>query len=249
MNRIILAFIISLMAGLSTTLGSLFTYIKTKNINNFIGKSLAFSGTMMILISITELIPQGFFYINKEYSTIFAIISLIIMFLIGVGVNTLLKAKINKKLGKKGSLYKVGLLSMLALMIHNMPEGILTFLSTTMDIKLGIKLALAISLHNIPEGIAIAVPIYYSTYSHKEGIYASLLSGLSEPFGALLAYLFLYKFINNTMISFILLFVAGIMVSISINEIFEESKKYSKKSISIGVVLAIILTIISELFL
>ena len=122
-------------------------------------------------------------------------------------------------------------------------------MSTTIDIELGLKLALAISLHNIPEGIAIAVPIYYSTYSHKKGIAASLISGLSEPFGALLAFLFLYKFINNTMISLILLFVAGIMISISINEIFEESKKYSKKSILIGVGLAIGLSLLSELFL
>lgn len=249
MNRILLAFIISLIAGLSTTLGASFTYFKPKNISNFIGGSLAFSGTMMVLISITELIPQGFFYLNKEYSTFLAFLSLILMILVGVWINTLLNKKINKRVGKEGSLYKVGLLSMVALMIHNMPEGILTFLSTTIDIELGLKLALAISLHNIPEGIAIAVPIYYSTYSHKKGIVASLISGLSEPLGALLAFLFLYRFINNTMISFILLFVAGIMISISINEIFEESKKYSKKSILIGVGLAIGLSLLSELFL
>lgn len=246
MEKIILAFTISLIAGLSTCLGSLLTWFKPKNINNFISGALAFSGTMMILISITELIPEGFFYLNKRYSTFLAFLCLILMLLFGIGINIYLNRRINKRVGESVNLYKVGVLSMIALMIHNLPEGILTFLSTTVDLKLGLKLALTISLHNIPEGIAIAVPIYYSTNSHKRGVVASLISGLSEPLGALLAYLFLYKYITNTMISIILLFVAGIMISISINDIFEESKKYSRKGILIGVILAIVLTIISE---
>lgn len=248
MGRIEFAFIISLIAGLSTCLGSVFTWLKPKNIKGFIGGALAFSGAMMILISITELIPQGFYFLNGKYNTFLAFLSLISMILLGTWLNALLNIKITKRVGKKGSLYKVGILSMIALMIHNLPEGILTFLSTTVDIKLGLKLALTISLHNIPEGIAIAVPIYYSTYSHKKGVVGALISGLSEPFGALIAYLFLYKYMTNTMISFILLFVAGIMISISINEIFEETKKYSKKSILIGVVIALLLTILSEVF-
>ena len=247
MKRIIIAFTISLIAGLSTLLGCLFTWLKPKNTNNFIGGALAFSGSMMILISITELIPEGFFYLNSIYNTFWAILTLILMLFIGILLNTYLNRKIVKRVGNNDNLYRVGILSMLALMIHNLPEGILTFLSTTVDIELGIKLAITISLHNIPEGIAIAVPIYYSTYSHKKGIVSTLISGLSEPLGAILAYLFLYKYLSNTMISLILLFVAGIMISISINEIFEESKKYSKKSIMIGVGLAFVLLVISHI--
>ena len=55
------------------------------------------------------------------------------------------------------SLEKIGILSMIGLMIHNMPEGILTFLSSTININLGIKLSVAIMLHNIPEGMAVGV--------------------------------------------------------------------------------------------
>ena len=247
-NREIISFIISLIAGLSTVLGSLFTWIKPKNINSFIGICLSFSGSMMIFISLFELIPEGFFYLNNN-STILAILSLIGMILLGTSINTLISKKISKRVGNKQNLYKVGLLSMIVLMIHNLPEGILTFLSSTIDIELGLKLGLTIMLHNIPEGIAIAVPIYYSTYSRKNGVGLTLLSGLSEPLGAILAYLFLYRFINNTIISLILLFVAGIMISISINEIFEESKKYSLKSILIGVGIAIITSIITNIIL
>ncbi len=83
---------------------------------------------------------------------------------------------------------------MIVLILHNLPEGIATFLSSYHNTSLGIKLSIAIMLHNIPEGISIAVPIYYATKNRKKkAIKATLLSGLSEPVGALLAFVFLKK--------------------------------------------------------
>lgn len=245
--EIIGPFLISSLAGLSTLVGCIFLWYKPKNINNFIGLSLSFSACIMLLISITDLIPEGFIYIEKKYSGIIAILSLIIMILLANYINTLLNKKIGHIKANKTNLYRVGILSMLALMIHNLPEGILTFLSSTIDINMGLKYGIAIMLHNIPEGIAIAVPIYYATKSKSRAVKATLLSGLSEPFGALIAYLFLYKYISNTMISVILLFIAGLMISISINDIFDEARNYSKKSITLGVILGIILIIINTI--
>ena len=249
MNKVLISFIISLIAGLSTILGALFIYLKPKNINNFIGMCLSFSATIMLLISIFELIPDGFFYLNNKYNLIYAFLILFLMIFVGLFINKLINKKIAQKSQNSSNLYRVGVLSMIALMIHNLPEGILTFISSTINIKLGLKLALAIMLHNIPEGIAIAVPIYYSTNSKKRGVVGCLISGLSEPIGALLAYICLYKYINNILMSYILLFVAGIMISISINDIFKEIKKYSLKSNIIGVAIGIIIYIVTEVFL
>ena len=245
MNNIYLAFIISLLSGLATLIGNLFTYIKPKNNNFFIGISLSFSGSMMILISLLELIPEGFFYLNNTYSLLYSILSLILIILLSISITTLINNKIAKRVGNN-SLYKVGVLSMIAMILHNLPEGIITFLSSTINIKLGIKLAIAIMLHNIPEGILIAVPIYYGTKSHKKAFISTLISGLSEPFGAILSYIFLYRFINNTIISYILIFAAGIMITISIDEIFKEIKNYPKRSIIYGILSSIILVIITK---
>lgn len=246
-SNIIIPLIISLIAGLASTLGNIFIFIKPKNINSFIGSSLTFSATIMVLISIFELIPEGFFYLYDKYSLFLSIFSLFLILLISYSINILISKKIKKRVEKGSNLYKIGLLSILALMIHNLPEGILTFLSSTVDLELGLKLALAIMLHNIPEGIAIAVPIYYSTYSYKRAVEGTLISGLSEPLGALLAYLFLYKYISNTMISFILIFVAGIMISISINDIYDEIKNYSYKSILIGFISGVVVFIATNI--
>ena len=134
---------------------------------------------------------------------------------------------------------------MIALMLHNLPEGILTFLSSSIDIKIGLKYSIAIMLHNIPEGIAIAIPIYYSTRSKGKALFNTLISGLSEPLGAILAYIFLYKYMSNTLISIILLMTASIMISISINDIFKETEKYNKLSVIKGIILGIVIGFIT----
>ncbi len=247
--NIFIPLLISLIAGLSTVIGSLLIFLKPKNINNYIGASLAFSASIMMLLSITELIPEGFIYLEYKYNLLTASIILILDIIVG----NILSKTINKKIKhyKKinSSLYRVGILSMIALMLHNLPEGILTFLSSMIDIKLGIKFSIAIMLHNIPEGIAIAIPIYYATKNKIKAVKATLISGLSEPLGAIIAWIFFRNHLSNLIISIVLLFVAGLMISISINDIFEEANKYPRRSIIIGTGLAILVFIINFIFI
>jgi ZIP family zinc transporter len=49
------------------------------------------------------------------------------------------------------------------------------------DPHLGFVLLIAIALHNIPEGISVSIPIYYATKNRKKAFLWSLLSGLTEP--------------------------------------------------------------------
>ena len=131
-------------------------------------------------------------------------------------------------------------------MVHNFPEGIVTFLSGVTNLKIGIKLSLAIMFHNIPEGICIALPIYLGTKSFKKAFSSTFLSCLAEPLGAILAYIFLYKYINDIMIAIILIFTAGIMITLSINSIYKESLKFDKNRYFIyGVLLSLIYIVIS----
>ena len=88
-------------------------------------------------------------------------------------------------------LMRMGLFTALAIGIHNFPEGLATFLAALQDPGLGLAIAIAIALHNIPEGISVSVPIFYATGNRKKAFVYSLLSGLSEPVGAVIAYLVL----------------------------------------------------------
>jgi len=229
MNNFIYAFLISTLAGLSTLIGCIFIFIKIKNIDRFLSISLSFSSCVMMLISIFDLIPSSFFEIFFKYKyngllmTLFA-------FCLGVLLINLSNKIVNKLEEKGSSLYKLGIISAVVLIMHNIPEGIITFLTSNNDLELGIKIAIAITLHNIPEGIAISIPIYYSTKRVGKAITTTIISGLSEPLGAILAYLFLYKYITNDILNLIFIMVAGIMISLAINEILKESIKYSNKN-------------------
>lgn len=231
-------------------LGCLFIFMKVKNINRFLSISLSFSAIVMILISIFDLIPNSFFYLVLKYKFYGLFIS-ILVFIIGIVLIKFSNKIINRLEEKGSSLYKLGIISAVVLMLHNIPEGIITFLTSTNDLKIGLKVATSITLHNIPEGICIGVPIYYSTKKVGKAIKTTLISGLSEPLGAILCYLFLYKYINNTILNIIFILVAGIMISLAINDILKESIKYSNKNnkyIYIGFLIGIVFFIISLLF-
>lgn len=94
-------------------------------------------------------------------------------------------------------LLRMGLFTALAIAVHNFPEGLATFLAALQDPNLGIAIAMAVALHNIPEGISVSVPIFYATGNRKKAFVYSLLSGLSEPFGAIVAYLALMFFVGG----------------------------------------------------
>ncbi len=240
------AFLVSTIAGMSTLLGGIIIFFKIKDnhINKFITFCLSFSIAIMIGISLTDLIPTSLFNILYNYKLLLAVLIIFISFFVGgltvFFINHLMKNQDN-------SLYKLGILSMIALIVHNFPEGIATFMSSIKDVNLGIKLALAIMFHNIPEGISIAVPIYYATKSKKKALFSTFLSGIAEPLGAITTYLILNKYVTDTMISITLLFVAGIMITLSIEEMLPKALSYkNNKYIYGGLILGIILILINH---
>ena len=99
--------------------------------------------------------------------------------------------------------------------------------------SIGVAIAVAIALHNIPEGIAVSIPIYYATGSKKRAFAYSLMSGLAEPLGAVLAFLVLMPFMNDVVLGAVLSAVAGIMVYISIDELLPAAREYGKPHVAI----------------
>lgn len=223
------AFLLTTIAGISTLIGFLFIFIK-KNRNSVISKALGFASGVMITISVIDLVPNSFLLIKKEYNLIYTLFLIIIGFLIGIIISSLIDKKVEKKSKNSLKLYKLGIITMIIIMMHNIPEGIATFITTTNNIKLGVILTIAIALHNIPEGISISIPIYYSTNSKLKAFIYTLISGMSEPLGALISYLFLSRFINDSILGIIYSSIAGMMINISINELYKEAADYNKKN-------------------
>lgn len=236
------ALLISTIAGLSTVIGGLIVFLKIKNIDKFITFCLSFTATIMIGISILELFPESFFTLLNKYTFFITSLSIILIFVIGI----IIIRVINHLLKNTNNLYKIGILNMIALILHNFPEGITTFITSMHDIDIGIKIGIAIMFHNIPEGIAIAAPIYCATNNKLKAISKTFISGLSEPLGAIFAYLFLKNYIDEYLISFLLIIVSSIMISLSLEKLLPEAMSHnSKKMLKIGLILGLIVLFIS----
>lgn len=242
--NIIFAFILTAIAGLSTGIGSLIALIAKQTNKNFLCASLGFSAGIMIYVSFMEMMPQSNLELTSVYGDKIGTLYMIIAFFCGIALINLIDFAIPKSMNpheiqgvedmdKGYSLKRTGLIIALSIAIHNFPEGIATFTSALGSLDVAIPITVAIAIHNIPEGIAVAVPIYHATGSRKKAFWYSFLSGLSEPFGALIAYLFLIQFWTPAMNGIILAAVSGIMVFISLDELLPSAEKYGKHHISI----------------
>lgn len=223
-----MAFLLTSLAGLSTMIGVIPIFINLKNKEKIITSSLAFAAGVMLCVSITDLIPESIAMLKTYFNGPIVILIAFLFIVIGIISSSL----IDKYLPDTNyeSLYKIGIISMLAIIFHNIPEGIATFISTTKDTSLGFSLATSIALHNIPEGISISIPIYYSTKSKLKAITYTFISALSEPLGAIITYLFLLPFINDILLGLLFSFIAGIMLQISLIELLPKSLSYNYKN-------------------
>lgn len=233
------AFLMSTLAGMSTTIGGVIGISSKRTNERFLSASLGFSAGVMLLVSFSELIPDSKASLlpvfGLRYTGLISTVSLVagagIALLISWFVPSEEKPRMPGKGGEQGkspmtALVRVGFVTAIAVTVHNLPEGIATFMAGYVDIRLGLPVAVSIALHNIPEGIAVAVPVYYGTGSRFKAVLYSALSGLSEPLGALLAFLVLAPFINAVMLGIIFAAVAGIMIFISFDGLIPSSQMY-----------------------
>lgn len=253
-----IALSLSFFAGISTIIGAiLILFVKHKS-DKIITFALGFSAGVMICISFTDLFPNAEETLIKYYGNVYGVLITIFYMLTGVIFALLIDTFVphepkssNEHHGNKHlNLFRVGFVSMIAITLHNFPEGIATFMSSYQNITLGISISLAIAMHNIPEGIAVAMPIYYSTGSKKKAFKYTLLSGLSEPLGAIISFLLLKPFINDFILALIFSFVMGIMLYISFEELIPSSRQYGYNNLSLySIFLGICIMPITHIFL
>ena len=264
-HSILLAFLLTMIAGLSTGIGSLIALIAKRTNTKFLCASLGFSAGVMLYVSFMDLIPIA----KEELVSLFGektgMLALLLAFFGGIGLIALIDFLIPKPNNpheiqgvedmqmsdsQKKSLHRVGIFVALSLVIHNFPEGIAAFTTAmTSGLSVAIPITIAIAIHNIPEGIAVSVPIYHATGNKKKAFWLSFLSGLTEPLGALVAFLFLMPFWSPLLNGIIMAVVAGIMVYISVDELLPSAEKYGEHHISISGLIAGMILMAASLLL
>lgn len=263
MSNVTVAFLITLFAGLATGIGSLIAFLAKNTNKKFLSISLGFSAGVMIYVSMIEIFAKAkdslVLALGERYGNYLTVISFFAgMFLIAI-IDKFVPSGENphevKSLPIEGDnekntsgLLRTGVFTALVIGIHNFPEGLATFVSALGDMKIAIPIAVAIAIHNIPEGISVSVPIYYATGDKKKAFIYSFLSGMSEPVGAIVGYVFLRNYFNGITFGIIFAMVAGIMVFISLDELLPAAKEYGEHHLSIyGLILGMIVMAVSLL--
>lgn len=243
-----IALILTIVAGLSTGIGSLIALLSRHTNKKFLSYALGLSAGVMIYVSFVDIIPKSIASLANEFDEKTAYIYGTLAFFGGM----LLIALIDRLVpsvenphemrsvesmdlapNHKQRLMRMGLVTAVVIGVHNFPEGIATFMAALEDPNIGFAIAGAIAIHNIPEGIAVAIPVYYATCSRKKAFKWSLLSGLSEPVGAMVGYLILRPFLSPAMFGIIFGAVAGIMVFISLDELLPAAREWGKPHLAI----------------
>ncbi len=247
------AFALTLFAGLSTGVGSAMAFFAKRTSTRFLAVSLGFSAGVMIYVSFVEILQKSITSLSASFGDVQGKIYAVLSFfagivLIGV-IDRLVPSYENphenmsvefmddkeraEEFKRKNRLLRVGLMTAVAIGIHNFPEGLATFVSAIDDPTLGLAIAIAIAIHNIPEGIAVSVPVYYATNDRKKAFLWSFLSGLAEPVGAVIGYLLLMSIMGPTVTGVLFGLVAGIMVFISLDELLPASREYGEHHLSV----------------
>lgn len=266
MTGILGALILTLTAGAATGIGGALVLFKKKISSNFLAGALGLSAGVMIFISLAELFPEAQAEIMATGSMRHGETFVLIAFFVGMGLITLIDFAVPEyenpheasglsldsrtaavgmleQTANEKALQRLGLLSALAIAVHNFPEGIATFISALNDPQMGAGITFAIAIHNIPEGIAVAIPIYYATKSKGKALLYATLSGLTEVLGALLCLAVTALFgleltAEGPVFPLVLAAVAGIMIYISLDELLPTAEKYGKHHVAIAGVVA-----------
>jgi ZIP family zinc transporter len=244
------ALLLTVIAGLATGLGGLAVFLTNRTNGSFLALSLGFSAGVMLYVSFVEILAEASDLLSAAWGPGRGTWGMVGGFFAGIAVIAVIDRLVPHEANPHEFTYqpadagaaavgagsaaapvdsrllRTGMLTALAIAIHNFPEGFATFASALGDPSVAIAITVAIALHNIPEGIAVAVPVFQATGSRARAVGLSFLSGLAEPLGAVIGFLLLRPFLTDALFGAVLAGVAGIMVFISLDKLLPTAEKY-----------------------
>ncbi len=250
-----IAFGLTLFAGMATGIGSVIAFMAKQTNHRFLSISTGFSAGVMLYVSFVEIFQKGAVSLTGVYGPVQGVWMNVGFFFLGILLVGLIDNFIPEKENpheqpsasalaplhsgqpknpslSREKLHRMALFTAFAIALHNFPEGLATFLAALENPAVGVAIAVAIALHNIPEGISVSVPLFYATGSRAKAFTYSMLSGLAEPVGAVLAYFGLRWLVGGEIPTQVMgacfAAVAGIMVYISLDELLPTSRAYGK---------------------
>ena len=251
LQEVAMPLFLSVAAGGATMIGALMAVMTRCPKPKEIAFAIGFSGGVMLAVSLMDLFPHALsvllFELPAFAATAMAVFACAAGMLCAHLLDVLVPENERGSIRAEQRLMRLGLFSMLALMLHNLPEGMAVFLSASQSPKLGIQLCAAISLHNIPEGISVAMPVYAATRRRGIALLLAGISGAAEPMGALLAWRFLLPVLTERGLALIFCGIAGLMSAIVVSELLPAAYDSGEKGSGVlGALLGILLMLFNS---
>lgn len=237
-----IALLLTLISGLFFLIG-IVVYKKSKNKIQLTNISIACAMIVMLGLIIFDLLPE-LIEIGKWWLILFVILGLSTLLILDIFIphhNHEHHDNDEETKDHKEHIAHIGAITIIALLLHNLVEGIALYSLGINDLKSGILMCIGISLHNLPFGFQIA------SFSEKRNYILITLLVLSGFFGGL--FVFLFGTISELVLGIIIAITLGMILHIFFFELLKEvivniKKKETIYGIIIGIVILILISII-----
>ncbi len=237
MNNAELSILYAFLAGMATLVGALSVFGAGKKTGKLISVSLGFAAGVMLVATFSDLMPEAEERLSAGLGEKMGALLAIALTFAGILLSALLEKLLPHRhthshehcqncAESDRNLLRAGTLSALAIALHNFPEGVALFMAGYEDAVLGASFMLAVALHNLPVGITVALPIYIGTGSRGKALLYTLLVGLAEPLGAVLAYLLLRPLMSDLLLGTLFSLSSGILLYVALDELIPSSREY-----------------------
>ena len=257
-----ISLLLTLVVGLFILGGSIcaLSFKNNKKVTDFI-ISLAFG--VIISLSIFEILPESIEILKEQIGIVRGILAIIVLVLIGIFLLKVLDMFIphheheahhhhihKNSVCHDEHLHHLGIMSSIAVIIHNLIEGMSLYLVTSKNMVSGLFLCIGIGLHNIPMGLVISTTLINSHYSKKSSLKISLIVSISTFVGGI--FMALLGGVSELLEGILLGLTLGMLVYLSLFELLHqiyhmENKKQSRFGIAIGVILIIVSVLLEKM--
>ncbi len=244
MNDRIIALFITLSLSIFIGIGAILAVL-TKRQPKVIDLIMGLAFSLILMLILTDLLPETIELLGIKNLWAFLIFGCLGVLFLKVLDNYIPEhhsKKMTKKEENSNNIIHIGILSIIALVLHNIVEGMAIYLTSCKSVTLGAMMSLGVGLHNVPLGMVVTSVFYQAKQKGYTPFLAVLVFAISSFFGGFILFLFNITVLNDFIIGIFLSFTIGMLLYILVFELWPKVKHSKNRNYSIyGIIMGVLL--------